>query len=136
VDSFAPRISFFFNAHNDLFEEVAKFRAARRLWSRLMAERFHPKDPRSSMLRFHTQTAGSTLTAQQPLVNVVRTTMQALSAILGGRSRCTRTRSTRRSACRRPAPRGSRCARSRSLRGERRRRHRPIRWPARGTSRR
>ena len=84
VDSFAPRISFFFNAHNDLFEEVAKFRAARRLWSRLMEERFHPKDPRSSMLRFHTQTAGSTLTAQQPLVNVVRTTMQALSAILGG----------------------------------------------------
>ena len=77
-------MSFFFNAHNDLFEEVAKFRAARRLWARLMTERFHPKDPRSSMLRFHTQTAGSTLTAQQPLVNVVRTTVQALAAVLGG----------------------------------------------------
>ena len=84
VDAFAPRLSFFFNAHNDLFEEVAKFRAARRLWARLMTERFHPKDPRSSMLRFHTQTAGSTLTAQQPQVNVVRTTVQALSAVLGG----------------------------------------------------
>jgi methylmalonyl-CoA mutase N-terminal domain/subunit len=84
VDTFAPRLSFFFNAHNDLLEEVAKFRAARRLWSRLMTERFHPKDPRSAMLRFHTQTAGSTLTAQQPQVNVVRTTVQALSAILGG----------------------------------------------------
>ena len=84
VDTFAPRISFFFNAHNDLLEEVAKFRAARRLWSRLMTERFHPKDPRSAMLRFHTQTAGSTLTAQQPAVNTVRTTVQALAAILGG----------------------------------------------------
>ncbi len=84
VDTFAPRLSFFFNAHNDLLEEVAKFRAARRLWSRLVVERFHPRDPRSSMLRFHTQTAGSTLTAQQPQVNVVRTTVQALSAILGG----------------------------------------------------
>ena len=84
VDTFAPRISFFFNAHNDLLEEVAKFRAARRLWARLMAERFKPLDPRSSMLRFHTQTAGSTLTAQQPQVNVVRTAVQALAAILGG----------------------------------------------------
>src|SRR4029079_16728721 len=84
VDTFAPRISFFFNAHNDLLEEVAKFRAARRLWARLMAERFKPKDPRSSMVRFHTQTAGSTLTAQQPAVNTVRTTVQALAAILGG----------------------------------------------------
>ena len=84
VDTFAPRLSFFFNAHNDLFEEEAKFRAARRLWARLMTERFHPRDPRSIMLRFHTQTAGSTLTAQQPQVNVVRTTVQALAAILGG----------------------------------------------------
>jgi len=84
VDQFAPRLSFFFNAHNDLFEEVAKFRAARRLWARLMRERFGATDPRSLMLRFHTQTAGSTLTAQQPLVNVVRTTMQGLSAVLGG----------------------------------------------------
>src|SRR5688572_16280521 len=84
VDSFAPRLSFFFNAHNQLFEEVAKFRAARRLWARLMRERFGATDPRSLMLRFHVQTAGSTLTAQQPLVNVVRTTVQGLSAVLGG----------------------------------------------------
>jgi methylmalonyl-CoA mutase N-terminal domain/subunit len=84
VDEFAPRLSFFFNAHNNLLEEVAKFRAARRLWARLMRERFHARDPRSMMLRFHTQTAGSTLTAQQPEVNVVRTTIQALAAVLGG----------------------------------------------------
>ncbi|HEX3560470.1 MAG TPA: methylmalonyl-CoA mutase family protein [Pyrinomonadaceae bacterium] len=84
VDEFAPRLSFFFNAHNNLLEEVAKFRAARRLWARLMRERFHARDPRSMMLRFHTQTAGSTLTAQQPEVNIVRTTIQALAAVLGG----------------------------------------------------
>jgi methylmalonyl-CoA mutase N-terminal domain/subunit len=84
VDQFAPRLSFFFNAHNNLLEEVAKFRAARRLWARTMRERFGAKDPRSLMLRFHTQTAGSTLTAQQPEVNVVRTTIQALAAVLGG----------------------------------------------------
>jgi methylmalonyl-CoA mutase, N-terminal domain len=84
VDDFAPRISFFFNAHNNLLEEIAKFRAARRLWARLMRDRFHARDPRSMMLRFHTQTAGSTLTAQQPEVNVVRTTIQALAAVLGG----------------------------------------------------
>jgi methylmalonyl-CoA mutase N-terminal domain/subunit len=84
VDEFAPRISFFFNAHNNLLEEIAKFRAARRLWARLMRERFHARDPRSMMLRFHAQTAGSTLTAQQPEVNVVRTTIQALAAVLGG----------------------------------------------------
>ncbi|MFL6334031.1 MAG: methylmalonyl-CoA mutase [Pyrinomonadaceae bacterium] len=84
VDEFAPRLSFFFNAHNNLLEEVAKFRAARRLWARLMRERFHARDPRSQMLRFHTQTAGSTLTAQQPEVNVVRTAVQALAAVLGG----------------------------------------------------
>ncbi|HJQ33880.1 MAG TPA: methylmalonyl-CoA mutase family protein [Pyrinomonadaceae bacterium] len=84
VDEFAPRLSFFFNAHNNLLEEVAKFRAARRLWARLMRERFHARDPRSQMLRFHTQTAGSTLQAQQPEVNVVRTTVQALAAVLGG----------------------------------------------------
>src|SRR5437870_704580 len=84
IDDFAPRISFFFNAHNNLLEEVAKFRAARRLWARLMRERFHARDPRSMTLRFHAQTAGSTLTAQQPDVNVVRTTMQALAAVLGG----------------------------------------------------
>src|SRR5262245_44494337 len=84
VDDFAPRISFFFNAHNNLLEEIAKFRAARRLWARIMRDRFQARDPRSLMLRFHTQTAGSTLTAQQPELNVVRTTIQALAAVLGG----------------------------------------------------
>jgi methylmalonyl-CoA mutase N-terminal domain/subunit len=84
IDSFAPRLSFFFNAHNDFLEEVAKFRAARRLWARVMRERFHAQNPRSWMLRFHTQTAGSTLTAQQPENNIVRTAVQALAAVLGG----------------------------------------------------
>ncbi len=84
VDAFAPRLSFFFNAHNNLLEEVAKFRAARRMWARIMREHFGAKNPRSWMLRFHTQTAGSTLTAQQPENNVVRTTLQALAAVLGG----------------------------------------------------
>ncbi|MBX7169556.1 MAG: methylmalonyl-CoA mutase family protein [Pyrinomonadaceae bacterium] len=84
VDKFAPRLSFFFNAHNNLLEEVAKFRAARRLWAKIMKERFEAKDAKSMMLRFHTQTAGSTLTAQQPEVNIVRTTIQALAAVLGG----------------------------------------------------
>ena len=84
VDEFAPRLSFFFNAHNNLFEEVAKFRAARRMWSRIMTERFGAKDDRSKVLRFHTQTGGSTLTAQQPENNIVRVTVQALSAALGG----------------------------------------------------
>lgn len=84
VDNFAGRISFFFASHNNLFEEVAKFRAARRLWASLMKERFGAKDPRSWMLRFHTQTGGCTLTAQQPDNNIIRTTMQALAAVLGG----------------------------------------------------
>jgi len=84
VDQFAPRLSFFFNAHNDFLEEVAKFRAARRMWARIMREDFHARNPRSWMLRFHTQTAGSTLTAQQPEINIVRTTLQALAAVLGG----------------------------------------------------
>jgi methylmalonyl-CoA mutase N-terminal domain/subunit len=84
VDDFAPRLSFFWNAHNNLFEEVAKFRAARRMWARLMTERFHAKDKRSALLRCHTQTGGSTLTAQQPENNIVRTTVQALAAALGG----------------------------------------------------
>jgi len=84
VDEFAPRISFFFNSHNNLLEEIAKFRAARRLWARIMRERFGARDERSLMLRFHTQTAGSSLTAQQPEVNIVRTTIQALAAVLGG----------------------------------------------------
>jgi methylmalonyl-CoA mutase N-terminal domain/subunit len=84
IDTFAPRISFFFNAHSDFFEEAAKFRAARRMWARLMRDRYGAKNPRSMMLRFHTQTGGSTLTAQQPLNNVVRVALQALSAVLGG----------------------------------------------------
>jgi methylmalonyl-CoA mutase N-terminal domain/subunit len=84
VDQFAPRISFFFNAHNNFLEEVAKFRAARRMWAGIMREHFRAKSPRSWMLRFHTQTAGSTLTAQQPENNIVRTALQALAAVLGG----------------------------------------------------
>jgi methylmalonyl-CoA mutase N-terminal domain/subunit len=84
VDEFAPQLSFFFNAHNDLLEEIAKYRAARRLWARTMTERFAAKDPRSLMLRFHAQTAGSSLTAQQPENNIVRVAIQALAAVLGG----------------------------------------------------
>jgi len=84
IDAFAPRLSFFFNAHSNLFEEVAKFRAARRMWAHLMRDRFAAKNPRSWQLRFHTQTAGSTLTALQPENNIVRTTLQALSGVLGG----------------------------------------------------
>jgi len=84
VDSFAARLSFFFNAHNNLLEEVAKFRAARRMWAHIMKERFHAQNPKSMMLRFHTQTAGCTLTSQQPDNNVVRVTLQALAAVLGG----------------------------------------------------
>jgi len=84
VDEFAPQLSFFFNAHNDLLEEIAKFRAARRLWARIMRERFGANDPRSLTLRFHAQTAGSSLTAQQPENNIVRVGIQALAAVLGG----------------------------------------------------
>src|SRR5947208_1598558 len=84
VDSFAPRLSFFFNSHSDFLEEIAKFRAARRIYARLMRDRFGARDPRSTMLRFHVQTAGSTLTAQQPDVNIVRTALQAMAAVLGG----------------------------------------------------
>ncbi|MGE5842039.1 MAG: methylmalonyl-CoA mutase [Deltaproteobacteria bacterium] len=84
VDAFGPRLSFFFNAHLDFFEEVAKYRAARRLWAKIMKERFQAKDPRSQMIRFHTQTAGCTLTAQQPKNNVIRVAFQALAAVLGG----------------------------------------------------
>jgi methylmalonyl-CoA mutase N-terminal domain/subunit len=84
VDAFAPRLSFFWNAHNNLFEEVAKYRAARRMWARIMTDRFGAKDERSKMLRFHTQTGGSTLTAQQPENNIVRVTVQSLAAALGG----------------------------------------------------
>src|SRR5881397_3068124 len=84
IDDFAPRLSFFFNAHNDLFEEIAKYRAARKVWYKVMTERFHSKNPRSAMLRFHTQTAGCSLTAQQPYNNIVRVAIQALAAVLGG----------------------------------------------------
>src|SRR6202041_3295459 len=84
VDAFAPRLSFFWNAHNNLFEEVAKYRAARRMWAKLMTERFGAKDKKSTLLRFHTQTGGSTLTAQQPENNIVRVTVQAMAAALGG----------------------------------------------------
>jgi methylmalonyl-CoA mutase N-terminal domain/subunit len=84
VDAFAPRLSFFFNSHSDFFEEIAKFRAARRIWAHVMKERFGAKNPRSWMCRFHTQTAGVSLTAQQPYNNVVRTALQALAAVLGG----------------------------------------------------
>ncbi len=84
IDAFAPQLSFFFNVHNDVFEEIAKFRAARRLWAREIERRYHPKNPRSLQLRCHAQTAGCSLTAQQPMNNVVRTTLQAFAAILGG----------------------------------------------------
>src|SRR5438045_8960324 len=84
VDEFAPRLAFFFNGHNNVFQEVAKFRAARRMWAHIMRERFSARNPRSWMLRFHTQTAGSSLTAQQPENNIARTALQALAAVLGG----------------------------------------------------
>jgi methylmalonyl-CoA mutase N-terminal domain/subunit len=84
VDSFAPRLSFFFNSHLDFFEEIAKFRAARRMWAKIMRDKFKAKDPRSWWMRFHTQTAGCSLTAQQPYNNVVRTATEALAAVLGG----------------------------------------------------
>src|SRR5215831_5097472 len=84
VDDFAPRLSFFFNAHNDLFEEIAKYRAARKIWYRVMTEQFHCRNPKSAILRFHTQTAGCSLTAQQPYNNIVRVAIQAMAAVLGG----------------------------------------------------
>ena len=113
LEDFAPRLSFFFAAHSDLLEEVAKFRAARRLWARLMREQFGASD-RSARLRFHTQTGGSTLTAQQPLNNVTRTTLQALAAVLGGRSLCTPTDTTRRSRSPPRSPPALPCAPNRS----------------------
>ncbi|RKX68267.1 methylmalonyl-CoA mutase, partial [candidate division WOR-3 bacterium] len=86
VDKFAPRLSFFFNAHMDFFEEIAKYRAARRIWARYMREKYHAKNPRSWLMRFHTQTAGCSLTAQQPENNIIRTAFEALSAVLGGKT--------------------------------------------------
>src|SRR5947209_12920856 len=84
VDDFAPRLSFFWTGHNNFFEEVAKYRAARRMWYRIMSERFGAKDEKSKLLRFHTQTGGSTLTAQQPEVNIVRVAIQAMASVMGG----------------------------------------------------
>src|SRR4029077_17389325 len=84
VDDFAPHLSFFFNAHNDFFEEIAKYRAARRIWARVLRERYGAKTERALLMRFHTQTAGVSLTAQQPQVNIVRTAIEALAAVLGG----------------------------------------------------
>ena len=112
-DEFAPRLSFFFAAHDDLFEEVAKFRVARRAWARVALERFGSRDPRSTAMRFHVQTGGSTLTAQQPEVNAVRTTSRRWPRSSAARSRSTPTRSTRRSGCRRRRARGSPFAPSR-----------------------
>jgi methylmalonyl-CoA mutase N-terminal domain/subunit len=128
VDEFAPRLSFFFNAHNNLFEEIAKFRAARRMWAHIMTERFGAKDERSKVLRFHTQTGGSTLTAQQPENNIVRVTVQSMAAALRA---CTRTVSTRRSACRRSGRPRSRCGPSRWWGTSRAWRTPSTRWPAR-----
>ena len=128
-DDFGARLSFFFNAHNHFFQEVAKFRAARRLWATIMRDRFGATNPKALALRFHAQTGGSTLTAQQPENNIVRVAIQALSAVCRRRPvACTRTASTRRSRCRPSTRRGSRCARSRSSRRGGRDRHgRPAR---------
>ena len=111
VDEFAPRLSFFFNAQIDFFEEIAKYRAARRIWAREMKETFGAKDERSMLMRFHTQTAGVSLTAQQPMVNVVRVAIQALAAVLGGTQSLPRTYGRGAGAPRRRCR--SRCGRSR-----------------------
>ena len=114
VDAFAPRLSFFFNAHIDFFEEIAKYRAARRIWAREMRETYGAKDERSLLMRCHAQTAGVSLTAQQPFNNVVRTALEAMSACSAAPSRCTPTPTTRRWRCRPRRRCASRCARSRS----------------------
>jgi methylmalonyl-CoA mutase N-terminal domain/subunit len=116
LDAFAGRLSFFFNAHNNFFEEIAKYRAARRLWAHIMRDRFGATDARTCTLRFHTQTGGSTLTAQQVDNNVVRVALQALAAVLGAPRACTPTAGTRRSACRRRSRQRLPCARNRSSR--------------------
>ena len=113
IDDFAPRLSFFFNVSNDFFEEVAKFRAARALWAEVMRDHFGARTERSLHMRFHAQTSGASLTAQQPLNNVVRVALQALAAICGGLSRCTPTASMRRLPSRPSRPSRSRCARNR-----------------------
>ena len=116
VDDFAPRLSFFFNAHLDFFEEIAKYRAARRIWARELRERYGAKNPRSWLMRFHTQTAGVSLTAQQPEVNIVRTALEALAAVLGG-TQSLHTNSLRRGA--RAADRGRRPDRAAHAAGDR-----------------
>jgi methylmalonyl-CoA mutase N-terminal domain/subunit len=113
VDKFAPRLSFFFNAHNNFLEEVAKFRAARRMWAKIMRDRFKAKNPKSWMLRFHAQTAGSTLTAQQPENNIVRTAIQAMAAVLGGTQSLHTNSLMKRWRCRPKRRLGLPCARSR-----------------------
>ena len=113
IEQFAPRLSFFFNAHIDFFEEIAKFRAARRLWATIIGERFKCDNAASQLLRFHTQTAGSVLTAQQPLNNVVRVTLQALAGVWAARRASTLTATTKRWPCRRRTRPLWRCALSR-----------------------
>ena len=113
IDDFAPRLSFFFNAHNDFFEEIAKFRAARRIWARAMREKYGAKDPRSWMLRTHAQTSGVSLTAQQPEVNIVRVALQALAAVLGGTQSLHTNSMDEALALPSQKPSPSRCARSR-----------------------
>ena len=115
VDEFAPRLAFFFNGHNNVFQEVAKFRAARKIWSDVMRDRFGAKNPKSMMLRFHTQTGGVTLTAQQPMNNIVRVALQAFAAVVGRHAVAAHQRLRRGAGAARPsAPPRSRCARSRS----------------------
>ncbi len=130
VDAFAPRLSFFWDVHNDFFEEVAKLRAARRIWARLMRDRFKASNPRSWLLRTHAQTAGVSLMAQQPLNNVVRTTIQAWPPSWAEPSRCTPTASTRPTRCRPRRRRRWRCAPSRSSPRNRASPPSPIRWAA------
>ena len=134
LDDFAPRLSFFFNAHNNLFEEVAKYRAARRLWAWIMRERFGSTDPKSTMLRFHTQTGGSTLTAQQPENNIVRVTIQGWPPRSAAPRACTPTASTRRSVCPPNGRRGWPCAPSRCSATSRGSPTRSTHWPVPTTS--
>ncbi len=114
VDDFGPRLSFFFNAHNDFFEEIAKYRAARKIWYRVMKDRFKAKNQRSWLLRFHTQTAGVSLTAQQPMNNIARVALQAMTAVLGGTQSLHTDSYDEAWRCPRKKPRASRFARNRS----------------------
>ncbi len=136
IDEFAPRLSFFWDVHNDFFEEVAKFRAGRRMWAKIVRERFGATNPRSWILRTHAQTAGVSLMAQQPLNNVVRTTLQALPRCSVAPSRCTPTATTRPTPCRPRTRPSSRSAPSRSSSRRAGSRRSPIRWAAATSSRR